>query len=428
MLKYIKVKNFLSFKEETEINFESNFYGNKKDNSFKIWKNNDVLMKNMLIYWANASWKSNILETIDFIRDFVLYSHEKNFLEYSAFWNFLLDNLCLNIPSFFEIWFFIEDIEFKYNFEIFENKIITENLYKILIINKESREEIIFERDWEKIISWKNFKKELKKWGDKIREDSGVLSVLAQWNWKLEWKNIDYFFKKITIISTNDFWLKMTWQFIRKNIKYKKFFIKFLEFSDINICDIEIWKDKISKDFLDKIRKDFPDEEKRKEFIDYLSTKIHFWHKIKNSDEIKYFDLKNESDWTQKLFSILWPIIETIFTEWILFIDEIENKLHLHILQEIIRFINSDIQWKKYQFFFTTHNVWLMDLNVLKKEQIWIIEKNKDWESEFYTLFDFDKVREWMNLKKYFNAGVYGWVPNIWDFKSLLNNFELWEQ
>jgi len=36
--------------------------------------------------------------------------------------------------------------------------------------------------------------------------------------------------------------------------------------------------------------------------------------------------------------------MESIFNEGILFIDEIENKLHLHILQEIIKFINSDIQ------------------------------------------------------------------------------------
>jgi AAA15 family ATPase/GTPase len=35
MLKYIKVKNFLSFKEETEINFESSLRG-KKDNVFNI--------------------------------------------------------------------------------------------------------------------------------------------------------------------------------------------------------------------------------------------------------------------------------------------------------------------------------------------------------------------------------------------------------
>ena len=48
MLKYIKVKNYLSFKDETVISFESDNRGNKKDNVFK--EKNMVLNKSLLIY------------------------------------------------------------------------------------------------------------------------------------------------------------------------------------------------------------------------------------------------------------------------------------------------------------------------------------------------------------------------------------------
>jgi len=419
MLKYIKVKNFLSFKEETEINFESSLRW-KKNNVFKVW--NDVLMKNMLIYWANASWKSNILKAIKIIKVVAL----RNNLPINLITPFLLNEKNEKEPSFFEICFFIENREFIYNFEIFEWKILSENLFEIKFINKEIRKELLFKRNDLDIIAWENFEKELEKWKEKIKENSSVISVLSEWNWKLAWKPIDYFFKKIEFIwSKNQFpeWLTIDLLNIENILEAKNFLLKFLQFADLNIEDIKIERKSIPDELLEKI---VHNENIDIEKIKVLSIKISFWHKAKNSSGIKYFEISNESDWTRKLFSILWPIIDTIFNERILFVDEIENNLHLHILQEIIKFINSDIQWKKYQFIFTTHNIWLMDLKVLKKEQIWIVEKNKDWESEFYTLYDFDKVREWMDLKKYFNAWVYWWVPNLWNFKSLLNNFELW--
>jgi len=427
MLKYIKVKNFLSFKEETEINFESTLRW-KKDNVFKVW--NDVLMKNMLIYWANASWKSNIIKAIKIINLIALRDNlPKNIIS-----PFLLDINSRKNISFFEICFFIEDIEFIYNFEILDWKILSENLFEVEFINKEIRKKILFNRKHLEITAWKNFEKELEKWKDKIKENSSVISVLSRWNWKIAWKDIDYFFKKIKFIWIKGYFDDLKWElntidllWIKNNVNAKKFLLNFLQFADLNIVDLKIEERELPLEVLTKLL-DFEKQSMFWGLKEIARNKIELWHNVMWQNEPEYFDLENESDWTRKLFSLLWPIVDAIFNEWILFIDEIENKLHLHILQEIIKFINSDIQWKKYQFIFTTHNVWLMDLKVLKKEQIWIVEKNKDWESEFYTLYDFDKVREGMDLKKYFNAWVYWWVPNIWDFKSLLNNFNLWEE
>ena len=107
MLKYIKIKNFLSFNEETEINFESNNYWNLKWNVFSVWKN--VLMKSCIIYWANASWKTNILRAINFIKNIALFSHETNFNANTT--PFLLNSNWSNSPSFFEICFFIDNID-----------------------------------------------------------------------------------------------------------------------------------------------------------------------------------------------------------------------------------------------------------------------------------------------------------------------------
>ncbi len=201
MLKYVKVKNSLSFKEETEINFESSFRWkkDKKDNVFRVW--DSVLMKNMLIYWANASWKSNIIKIVSFIKSFTLFSSEKNFFSKNKQKSFLLNIDKKDEPSFFEIWFFIKDNEYKYNFEILNNRILAENLFQIKKVNRELKDIMIFNRNGLNIIAGESFETELEKWKAKVREDSSVISVLSQWNWKLNWENIDYFFNKISFES-----------------------------------------------------------------------------------------------------------------------------------------------------------------------------------------------------------------------------------
>ncbi len=414
MLKYLKVRNFLSFQKETEINFESSNYWNKKWNVFSIWK--ATLMKSVLIYWANASWKTNILKALDFIQDIALYSDKKWFLEEST--PFLLDTNSKNEPSFFEIYFFIDEKEYIYNFEILKNKILSENLYEV----KKWKSENIFTRKDLEIKAWKWFEKELKKWKEKVRYDSSVIAVLSQWNWKLGEKPIDYFFRNMNIIFKD---ISMPYSAklmeLQKNENNKQFVIEFLKSADINIDDIKITKKNLPKEFLDKF------EDIQKAFWEERATRIEFWHKNYENWEIVYFDLENESDGTQKLFKILWPIIETILEWWILIIDEIETNLHLHILQNIFKLIHNNKLNKKYQFIFTTHNIELMDLSMFKKEQIWLTKKDKFGNTSFETLYDYN-IRSENDVKKMYNNWAFWGIPNIKDFSILLQNFKLWEE
>nr|MBR6100154.1 ATP-binding protein [bacterium] len=54
-------------------------------------------------------------------------------------------------------------------------------------------------------------------------------------------------------------------------------------------------------------------------------------------------------------------ILDTILNEKILFIDEVESNLHIHILRNVFNLIHSNLE-RKYQFICTTHSTELMDL------------------------------------------------------------------
>ena len=63
-----------------------------------------------------------------------------------------------------------------------------------------------------------------------------------------------------------------------------------------------------------------------------------------------------------------------------------------------------------------------MDLNLFKKEQIWIVEKNSNKNSKFYSLYDFDNIRSENDIKKMYNLWELWWVPYLENFKNIIEN------
>lgn len=409
MLKYLKIKNFFSYKEETKINFESSNYWKLKDNVFSVWKT--VLMKNMLIYWANASWKTNILKAIVIIHNFALNKTNTPVITTP----FLLDTDSKDKSSSFEIWFFVDNKEYLYAFELLNWIVVLEVLKEIKWKN------YLFKRDKNKI----KFENELSNFSwqieDKVKETTSLLWILDQFNWKLNWKPILHFFKNLGSMWSGVFTPDETIKLLKlnKSERNKDFVLEFLRCADIDICDIQIKKENRNIVQFDFAKKNIV--ESTEEWY-----RIEVWHKKENWD-IEYFNLLwwQESTWTVKLFWMLWRIITTIINGWVLFVDEIENSLHPHIIKKIFDLINSNL-WKNYQFIFITHNVELMNLRNFKKEQIWITEKSSlTKESKFYTLYDFEDLRSENDIRKLYNLWTLWWTPNTTDFSILFNDIDL---
>lgn len=408
MLKYIKVKNFLSFNEETIIDFVSNKRWTKKDNVFQNW--DTTFSKSKVIYGANASGKTNILKALDAIIKIAIYSVQIGIRGYKPF---LFDIKNKNETMFFEVWFFINKIEYFYNFEIFNDVIISENLYEV-----SSWWEInLFARIEQVITPSNKFKSEYEKWQGKVRPDASFLSVLWQFDGRLQGENITNFFRKISIIAW-DVPINSTINRLRKDDKNKDIVISFLKCADIHIDSIDFVKQSIP----------LPIELLRPEILEKIQTDEHylpvFGHKVKGESDNIFLNSWEESGWTNRIFALLRPVIDTIINEKILFVDEIENKLHIHILQNLLKLIHSKID-KKYQFVFTTHDVSLMDLDIFKKEQIGIVNK-EGWATKYCDLSQFDVRRE-NDIQKLYHNWAFGGIPKTIDFSLLINDI-IWAE
>ena len=85
-------------------------------------------------------------------------------------------------------------------------------------------------------------------------------------------------------------------------------------------------------------------------------------------------------------------------------------------------FNNPEFNKNGSQLIFNTHDTNLLDLNILRRDQIWFTEKNKEnGVSDLYPLSDFS-VRKQENVEKGYMLGKYGAVPFI------KNDYNLWEK
>ena len=146
-------------------------------------------------------------------------------------------------------------------------------------------------------------------------------------------------------------------------------------------------------------------------------VKISTKHEIEDEKgDIKTYelDLSEESLGTYNLF-MLSPILKDAFEKGkTIVIDEIDKSLHPLLVKYIIGlFHNSKVNKNNAQLIFNTHDINLLSLDLLRRDQIWFVEKDfKKGATEIYPLDDFS-VRKTENIQKGYLNGRYGGIPFV---------------
>ena len=125
-------------------------------------------------------------------------------------------------------------------------------------------------------------------------------------------------------------------------------------------------------------------------------------------------DLADESDGTRK-FIALAPAIESALSNGgILLIDEIEKELHPILVEYVVaKFQSKKTNPNGAQVVFTTHNTELLNMELLRKDQLYFADKGReDGVSELYSISDFS-TRTTDNIRKGYLLGKYGATPNV---------------
>ena len=137
------------------------------------------------------------------------------------------------------------------------------------------------------------------------------------------------------------------------------------------------------------------------------------------SNDFAEIPLGSESAGTLKMFALYPELQEVISKGSIFFIDELNARLHpLLVRNFLLIFFNPNVNTKHAQLIFTTHDTWQLSNQLLRRDEIWFVEKDTDGISTLYSLADFvntdgTHIRKDENYEKNYLVGKYGAIPTL---------------
>lgn len=147
--------------------------------------------------------------------------------------------------------------------------------------------------------------------------------------------------------------------------------------------------------------------------------KIFAVHQMVDVNDFVSIPLQQESAGTLKMFALYPWVDEVLSSGGILVVDELNAKLHPLLVRVFIQtFLNKELNPNKAQLIFTTHESWLLNANLLRRDEIWFTEKQQNGISQLYSLADFVdedgvKIRKDENYEKNYLLGKYGAIPTL---------------
>ena len=410
MILEFSVANFLSFKDKVTFSMIANS-SNGLDNNY-ITSNDRRILKTAAIYGANASGKSNLFKILTSVILMLRNSNNADINAKLPIIPFKFNKETISSPSEFEIKFMIDEVRYVYGFIADENKIYEEYLYYY----PNGRETKIFDRT--NVNEYSFPQKDEKMLGDiekKNAHNKFFLATATNWNFEKTKAAYEFLTSEIgTCFRLEDLKNLAFNRYAKGDEELKKFALDFLKKTDFNIDDFKVAKVDIPQELLigipDIFKKDMP--EKPKVF------QVLFKHKGTNN----YLNFDEESLGTQMIFAFIPFVSDILNNQNVLIIDELDKSLHPFLVHYIVEmFHNPEINKSESQLIFNTHDTNLLDLNILRRDQIWFTEKNNDnGVSDLYVLSDFS-VRKSENIEKGYLLGKYGAVPfikndlNLWD-------------
>ena len=426
MLIEFRFKNYRSFRDEAILSMEA--VGLASFKNCLIEHGNMKILPGVAIYGKNGGGKSNVIRAfwlgVQFIRNAQRIQHEKAIVPVVPF---ALNDYSMNEPTEFEFDYIVNDVKYWYSFAATREKIISESLYHA----PKGQKALVFIRNGQEF-SFTEDKARRKLISETVAENQLFFSVACTMNdamcvSAMKWfREYIFFSRDYTDIPRQ----LLEYSDDSNMLKAISDYAKTADFG-IEEMQFEVENKEIENDF--EFPEDIPVEIKAAltSFVRILSEtsnnsesqlkmsqiKARAKHRGINANgdsELYHLELEDESDGTRKLMSIA-PAIESVLDKGgVLLVDELERELH----PMLVCFIIAKFQSKRSnphgaQIIFTTHNTELMNLEYMRKDQIYFADKKRtDGSSELYSVTDFT-TKTADNIRKGYLAGKYGATPKL---------------
>jgi hypothetical protein len=141
-------------------------------------------------------------------------------------------------------------------------------------------------------------------------------------------------------------------------------------------------------------------------------------HKTQDGSTVN-LDLEDESDGTRRLLDLLPALHQMQRQGGVYFVDEIDRSMHPILVRRLLEFFLDSCGENPGQMILTTHESSLLDLDLLRRDEIWFAEKDHEQATRLYSLADF-KVRNDLEIRKHYLQGRFGAIPFLGSLDRLV--------
>lgn len=428
MLLEFSVGNYLSFKNRATLSMLATSIKEHVDTNIFSTERHELL-KGAIIYGANASGKSNMIKAMSTMTRLVLRSFDLSSTGDLDIAPFLLNTETEKEPSFFEAIFLIDNVRYRYGFEVDNYSVRAEWLFEAV----KNAEKPLFLREEEGIEIMKGFS-EGKDLEERTRNNALFLAVVDQFNGKISQRIMKWFSNFISISGLSHEGYKDVTFDMLENKETKNELLDFYRNLDLGFDDINILKEKINqKDFnrnlFGSIYKQLTLDYEGSVTIDIKTTHKKYDSNNKEAG-IAEFDMRSqESAGTNKVFNISGPIFDVLKHGGLLVVDELDANLHPLLTLSITKLFNSnEFNKNNAQLIFATHDTNLLNYGNYRRDQIYFVEKDQYGASEIYSLVEYREegktVRKDRSFEKDYIEGRYGAIPFIGNLSNFTKEWQ----
>lgn len=429
MLLEFSIGNYLSFKSKTTLNLVATAIKEQADtNIFSTERYN--LLKGAVVYGANASGKSNLIRAMSTMRRLVLQSFEQSSADELGITPFLLSTETEKSPSFFEAVFVIDNIRYRYGFEVDDRNIHSEWLFEA----QKQAEKPLFIRERDGIEVMAKAFPEGKNLEERTRDNALFLAVVDQFNGKTAKKIMKWFDNFITISGLSHEGYKGVTFGMLEDKSTQHVLLDFYKRLDLGFDDIAITKKlfdpkELPGDMPEALVKQLVTDLEGAFRIDIKTIHQKYDTQNKAVGAVEFDMRSQESAGTNKLFNISGPVFEVLNDGGTLVIDELDSSLHPLLTLAITKLFHSrEFNHNNAQLIFTTHDTNLLYYGKYRRDQIYFVEKDKYGASEMYSLVEYKEdgktIRKDRSFEKDYIEGRYGAIPFISNLSKPISEWQ----
>ncbi len=437
MLVQFIVDNFMCFAEETVFSMVASAKLKQHKNHLIQLTPETDLLRTSVLYGANAHGKTKLVEAIDFAKQLIVNGIQGT--KAIPVTPFRLDKILRTQPSRFEFVILYQNIRYHYGFIINKQRVLEEWLF----VTPKKREVRYFERVTSEAgkvtielggsLARKNSKQKqfLEFVAQGTRPNQLFLTEALERNVEKLKPLYEWFEDVLQVIPAMPHYLPLEMR-ANKEKPFITFLSDFLKQADTGIHSIKTVEEEFDYDkhfpgLPEQIRLEIENDIRSgstiimfgegtsytlctNELGEPVLIRLETLHFGRDGSVVS-FDFSKESAGTQRLTHLLPILVDLLSGEKVYIIDELDRSLHVLLPKFFLEAYLSANQHRS-QLIFTTHDTHLLDLNLLRQDEIWFLEKDEYGVSHLYSLVNL-KINPDLNIQKGYLQGRFGGIPFV---------------